>query len=500
MADVRRLSAHVVKLRDMPGGVDIVWVESFMGIHDFFCLPKWIGAEVQEEPHHDVRPTLQRLPFYCSPLVAADAVILDPTPKDLVASNPSAKCTRSAMAQSSGSTTRPNLFADDSGEESDDDDDACYEISLVTPIRSANGKGILTDVVATPFTGASRPWPSSGPASSFIDVSGDAIHRDFFHFSLGSYFATYPEGGIAGNCKFTREEWDDSHQPTLTVLTKEVFKDPSVCKTVVDQFPTPGEMVRIEALSFDQQTTKMSVLHCLMMSHGSELLAWYRILLQSHHEYVQSTDSRLKNCQEKLAGQTELESQAMGKERKKKIKSLLTDVLEHLHVEVARITVDLIQDTVLEIYEHAAESLSVILQLEPGKLARLVNVPASRDACVFPPLVNESIVTLASKSLELPSNTIPISSTATLQPNKEWVNAMFDGPDHEMTDRAADNVFVQDASHVVDDDVELALVGSEHVSSGPGDVVVAFSAGEKGDGSLPSSTADEKVAATIFGV
>ncbi|GKF61427.1 hypothetical protein Tco_0181481, partial [Tanacetum coccineum] len=69
---------------------------------------------------------------------------------------------------------------------------------------------------------------------------------------------------------------------------------------------------------------------------------------------------------------------------------------------------------------------------------------------------------------------------------------MFDGPDHEMTDRAADNVFVQDTSHVVDDDVELALVGSELVSFGPGDVVVAFFAGEKGDGSLPSSTADEK--------
>ncbi|GKG22886.1 hypothetical protein Tco_0388189, partial [Tanacetum coccineum] len=118
-----------------------------------------------------------------------------------------------------------------------------------------------------------------------------------------------------------------------------------------------------------------------------------------------------------------------------------------------------------------------------------------------PPLVKEWIVTLASKSLELPSNTIPISSTATLQPNEEWVNVMFDGPDHEMIDRAVDpnlgNVFVQDASHVVDDDDdELALVGSEHVSSS-GDVVVAFSAGEKGDGSLPFSTTDENVAATI---
>ncbi|GKG35015.1 hypothetical protein Tco_0437711, partial [Tanacetum coccineum] len=118
------------------------------------------------------------------------------------------------------------------------------------------------------------------------------------------------------------------------------------------------------------------------------------------------------------------------------------------------------------ISEHAAKSLSVILQLKPGKLARPANVSASRDSCVSPPLVKESIVTLAFKSLELPSNIIPISSIAALQPNKEWVNAMVDGPDLEMTNIHADanlgNVFVQDASHAVDDDVELALVGSEH--------------------------------------
>nr|GFD56566.1 hypothetical protein [Tanacetum cinerariifolium] len=41
-------------------------------------------------------------------------------------------------AQSSGNTTRPSLFVGDSDDESDgDDDDACVEILLVTPLRSA---------------------------------------------------------------------------------------------------------------------------------------------------------------------------------------------------------------------------------------------------------------------------------------------------------------------------------------------------------------------------
>ncbi|GJU49734.1 hypothetical protein Tco_1219289 [Tanacetum coccineum] len=54
-----------------------------MGIHDFLCLPEWTGVEVQEEPYLDVRPTLQRLLFYCTPPATADAVIPDPTPEDL---------------------------------------------------------------------------------------------------------------------------------------------------------------------------------------------------------------------------------------------------------------------------------------------------------------------------------------------------------------------------------------------------------------------------------
>ncbi|GKD03809.1 hypothetical protein Tco_1178783, partial [Tanacetum coccineum] len=192
-----------------------------------------------EEPHHDIRPTLQRIPFYCTPPPAADAVIPDPTLEDLTASNPSAKVvakaedsqkqkaftsgaassyvskrTRSATAQFSSSTTRPNLFADDFGAESDDDDNACFEIPIITLIRFAHvihssrnqgggfaapvaedlstrdsqGKGIMTDAAVAPPIGNSRLWPSSGPASSFQDISGDAIHRDFFPFSSGPYF------------------------------------------------------------------------------------------------------------------------------------------------------------------------------------------------------------------------------------------------------------------------------------------------------------------------
>ncbi|GKG21351.1 hypothetical protein Tco_0383946, partial [Tanacetum coccineum] len=104
-----------------------------MGIHDFLCLPEWTGAEVQEEPHLDVRSTLQRLPFYCTPPDVVDVKRKASTSG--ATSSHVAKRTRSALAQSTGSTTRPSLFEGDD-DESDDDDDACVEILLVTPLRS----------------------------------------------------------------------------------------------------------------------------------------------------------------------------------------------------------------------------------------------------------------------------------------------------------------------------------------------------------------------------
>ncbi|GJZ31821.1 hypothetical protein Tco_0576868 [Tanacetum coccineum] len=366
---------------------------------------------------------------------------------------------------------------------------------------------MVDDVVALSI-GVSRPMPSFGPASSFRDVFGDAIHMDFFPFSASPYYVAYPKGGVAGNCEFTHKEWDALYRPTFRVLTKEVFKELVVCKTVVDQFPTPGEMVQVETLSDDQLTAKMSVLHCMMMSHGGELLARYRGLLQSHHEYVLLAYSRLKGYEERVVGLTELElqvfvlkrqvsglndklsssdasfakSKAKGNEMKKKIKSL-SKSLDNLHAEGELLSLaasagferrlaeasPLVAQTdyafLNKISEHVAEPLSIILQLELEKLARPDNVPASRDARVSPPIAKESTMTLAFESLELPTNVAPTSSTVASGQNEEWVNAMVDGPDPEMTDGAthakSGSTFVQGTSYVLDDVTEVTVVGLE---------------------------------------
>nr|GEY29392.1 hypothetical protein [Tanacetum cinerariifolium] len=373
------------------------------------------------------------------------------------ASSHVAKRTRSALAQSSGSTTRPSLFAGG-------DDDACVEILLVTPLRSA---------AVIPSS-----WNQGG---SSVDSQNKGIMVDDVAASSGG-------DGVAGNCKFTREEWDAPYRPSFRIIMKE-----------------------------------MSVLHgMMMMSHGGKLFARYHGLNQSHHEYLLLTDSRLKGYEEK--------SKAKGKKRKKNINSL-SKSLDNLHFEVARLFTALNQATILKakrdeeilagferglsmhrtkdefaamlkkmvnfmlgaqerlveaspfvaqndyaflnkISEYVVEPLSVILQLEPKKLVHLVNVSIPRDTRVSPHIAKESTT-------------------------EEQVSSAVDGLDLEMTDGAAhsksEGVFMQGTSYVLDDVAEVTAVGSERVSSGLTDVVVAFFAGEKGDGSAYSSAIEEVV-------
>ncbi|GJY22058.1 uncharacterized mitochondrial protein-like protein [Tanacetum coccineum] len=224
MAHMCRLSTHVIKLRNMPEGVLVLSGLSRVW-KSHVCDPVLWGADGNdtggrlelcfvaslpfEEPHHDIRPTLQRLPFYCTPPAVANVVIPDPTLVDLAVGTPSskilanaeasqkrkastsgatsshiAKLTRSSLAQSSSSTTRPSLFVDNSNDER-----------------------------------------NQGHPRFSGDVSGDAIYADFFPFSAGPYYATYPEGGVASNCEFTREESISRGTTSDTPSAVRIMKD-----------------------------------------------------------------------------------------------------------------------------------------------------------------------------------------------------------------------------------------------------------------------------------
>nr|GEY39686.1 reverse transcriptase domain-containing protein [Tanacetum cinerariifolium] len=347
-----------------------------------------LGRYDEEEPHLDVRPTLQRLPFYCAPPAAADDVISNPTPEDLAAGTPN-------------------------DDDESDDDDACVKISLVTPLRSA---------AVIPSSGNQDSW-DKGIMVDDVDA---------------------PSGGdgVARNYEFTREEWDTPYRPTFRILMKEVLKDLTICKTIVDQFPTPGEMVRVEGLSDDQLTTKISVLHCMMMSHGGKILARYRGLNQSHYEYVSGLNDKLATLDASFSKST---AKAKGKEKKKKIKSL-SKSLDNLHSEANS--------------KVWSGSFLLLMSLVEFKV----------NSCLWLPMLDLSV---------------------------EHVNVVVEGSDLEMADGATPSksggVFVHGVSHVLDDVVEATAIESERISSVHTDFVVALSVGGKDDGSVPSSTVEEVV-------
>nr|GEV31511.1 hypothetical protein [Tanacetum cinerariifolium] len=128
--------------------------------------------------------SVPRLPFYYTPPAAIDAAISNPTPDDLAVGNPSAKVVAKAKA-------------------------------------SQNRKASTSRAT------------SSHVAKHTRDISGDAIHRDFFPFSPRPYYATYLKGSVAGNSRLSTA----LNQATIL----EAEKDEEILRLV------QGELFSLEA-------------------------------------------------------------------------------------------------------------------------------------------------------------------------------------------------------------------------------------------------------------
>nr|GEW37128.1 ankyrin repeat-containing domain, PGG domain protein [Tanacetum cinerariifolium] len=439
--DVWKLSAHVVKLRDMPEGVLVLSSLS------------WVQKS-------QIRDSILR---------------------DSSGNAPShvAKRTRSTTTQSSGVTSRPNLFVgNDDDEESDDDEDACVEITLITPIRSA----------------ATIPVGENQGRGSNHSVSKGPSHRD---------------GIVASSYEVSREEWDGPHQPTLTILTKEIFIDPSVCKTVVDQFLILGEMVRIEALTGDQLARKMSAkakgkdrqkkikslsksldqLTSEVSRHSSNLNQSWNVVALKDAEFLTSDEfSRVQGEVFSLAANPGFErglhmdqTHEQFDAELKKISHFVPGVQSRL-IEATPLVFATDYPFPNKVAAHSTQPLFDIVELKLDRLARPVVVPTPRAIGVSPPVPKETTATPAPSSLKLFSSDAPPSSAAALEQNKQWLNAMVDKTDEGVVDAAFEkhrDIFMQGMAHPVNDDASQAkpslIRGSEIASSGPGDVVVALS-------------------------
>nr|GEY42609.1 transposase (putative), gypsy type [Tanacetum cinerariifolium] len=364
MDDVRRLSTHVVKMRDMPKdwwAIEnaMVWRHPDVAIDD----PRPAAGSFNMD---DVR----RLSAHFWAFMVFSVFLSGP-----VLRSRRSLIWMSALAQSSGSTTCPSFFVvamvPSSGNLGGRFIAPAAEGSNT---RDSWGKGVMVDDAAAPSAGVSRPRPSSGLAPSFRDVSGEAIYTDFFPFFVGPYYATYLEDGVDGNY------------------------------------------------------------------------------------------SRLKGYEENVASLTGLQGELL---------SLATSAVFERRLSMHRTKNEFaIMPKKMVNFMHGSQDR---LTLKPEKLVRPINVPTPREPRASPPIAKDLIV-----------------------------NAMVDGSIAELTNGAAysnsGGVFMHGNSHVLDDVAGVTVVGSERVTSSLTDVVVVLSAGEKGDGSLPFFPADEEATTNPSGV
>nr|GFB62246.1 hypothetical protein [Tanacetum cinerariifolium] len=234
---------------------------------------------------------------------------------------------------------------------------------------------------------------------------------------------------------------------------------------------------------------------------GGELLARYRRLNQSHHEYVLSADSRLKGYEEKVASLTGLELQVstlkkQGKERNKKIKSL-NKILDNLHAEVAHLSADLNHVTILE-----AKKDEEILRLKATLLEFSSFFQGQFQGLIWKFLAFDKFSRVQDELLSLAASA-GFERGLSMHQTKDEFDALLKKMAHfvhvhrtmkpasESLELSA-NVVPAPSAIASDVVVFLCMVLT--------DVVVALFAGEKGDGSLPSSTDDDEATTNPFGV
>ncbi|GJY32390.1 hypothetical protein Tco_0415885 [Tanacetum coccineum] len=99
---------------------------------------------------------------------------------------------------------------------------------------------------------------SDGNVDSYFDArvsntAGDVLERDLLPVVPGPYYIPYPFDEGSGK----------------------LYKDPKVCRTALDRFPTPVEAHRLRELSSVELSDRMSVLQCQLITHGSVFNARY---------------------------------------------------------------------------------------------------------------------------------------------------------------------------------------------------------------------------------
>nr|GEY90849.1 hypothetical protein [Tanacetum cinerariifolium] len=76
----------------------------------------------------------------------------------------------------------------------------------------------------------------------------DKIGKEFLYLAPSPYYMPrpYDEGSSSNPPNCMKVEWDEVHVVKPGILKKELFKDPKVCKAIIDLVPTPAQLLKAE--------------------------------------------------------------------------------------------------------------------------------------------------------------------------------------------------------------------------------------------------------------
>nr|GFB22228.1 hypothetical protein [Tanacetum cinerariifolium] len=106
------------------------------------------------------------------------------------------------------------------------------------------------------------------------NTARDVLERDLLPFVLEPYYITYPYDEGSGK----------------------LYKDPKVCRTALDRFPTPAETHQLRGISLVELSDQMSVLQCQLITHKTISVGVERRFRMDR------TDEEFRRLSQKVAG------------------------------------------------------------------------------------------------------------------------------------------------------------------------------------------------------
>ncbi|GJX28576.1 hypothetical protein Tco_0236655 [Tanacetum coccineum] len=304
-----------------------------MSIHDFLCMPSLEKATVREEPHELGTSILSRVADHTTPPAPAGTAIPRASPEEIAVTRPDRN--RVSRAGSSRLAARDGVEQTNDGT-LDDDDQRDGSESAMEDVEDLNdvGQGEHINIIPLrtfdPSLGLDVTYPpillpdkevgahaelsggvrrttqassyashalgtqplntdagadeiaSDGNVDSYLDArvnntARDVLERDLLPFVPGPYYIPYPydENNRCESPPYTKDDWDEIHGVNLGLRRKELYKDPKVCRTAIDHFPTPAGIHRLHELSSAELSDRMSVLQCQLITHGHAFHARY---------------------------------------------------------------------------------------------------------------------------------------------------------------------------------------------------------------------------------